>query len=282
MFLLFLAGAATLRAQSSPSSPADSSVASTAGAAADSFTSANSDSPQLPTASGFRPSSAAFTGNSPTTSQWNRLIADIFQLGMRSSHLGGGSHGADLDSLFGSAGRLSQDLGKAVNANGDNAAGQALTAVSKLGQAGRGGVSVPVSSPVGRFQFSYKDQLGARGNAMGGDIGRGTAQATYNAAGLKNDLLRFSASAVYGGSAGSGFLGSSAMSTGSFSAGSFGSNSSFGNMYGAGIGSGFSNDSSRSFGDSQFGAAHGGPGSAGGMGKHGEATGPTVSVKLSF
>ena len=231
-----------------------------------------------------------FGGNA--ASPWDRTTADAFQMGERSGRFGGGRP-ANLESLFEMGSKLSGDLGKAVGGNG-NAVGRALGAIPKLDQLERNGLKFPVGSSAGKFQFAYHDQLGANGNAMGGGIGRGSAQATYSTSGLKNDMMHFSASAMFGGSGGMGGgmgpgmgsgMGSSGLSGGAFSSGGSNGMFSVGGTNGAGIGSG-----SGSMGGFSSGGMHGGMGpDAGGMhggegghGKGGGETTPAVSLKLTF
>jgi hypothetical protein len=197
----------------------------------------------------------------------------------------GGMNGRslDLDSLFRMTDRLSQDIAKGASVDRNSAMGNVLGTIPKLDQMERNGLKLPVDSSLGKFQFSYRDVLGQGGNAMGGEIGRGSAQAAFQSKGLKDDMFHFSATAMYDGPGGGGrssFLGSE-MSGGSAGGGA-GSPFS-GGMNGAGIGSG-----SGSGGFAGGGSMHGAMGGeSGGMhagnsgSRHGEP-GPSVSLKLSF
>jgi hypothetical protein len=198
----------------------------------------------------------------------------------------------DLDSLFRMTDRLSQDIAKGAGVDRNSAMGNVLGTIPRLDHMERNGLKVPVDSSIGKFQFSYRDVLGQGGNAMGGEIGRGSAQAAFQSKGLKDDMFHFSATAMYDGPGGGGrssFLGSemSGMSGGSTEGGA-GSPFS-GGMNGAGIGSGGGAMSGGMGGGSMHGAMGGGAmgGEAGGMhagnsgSRHGEP-GPAVSLKLSF
>lgn len=187
-----------------------------------------------------------------------------------------GGRPENLESLFQMGGKLSQDLEKGFGAGNGGVVGTALGVLPKLNQMERNGLKLPVDSPLGQLQFAYRDQLGKGADAMGGGIGRGTAGATFNSTGLRNDMMHFSASAMFGGTGrgmGSGFGGGSFAGTGSGGAGGD-ANGMFaiGGMNGAGIGSG------SSFGG---GMTHGGMGGEGGHG-HGAENGPSVSLKLTF
>jgi hypothetical protein len=190
----------------------------------------------------------------------------------------------DLDSLFRMTDRLSQDIAKGAGVDRNSAMGNVLGTIPRLDHMERNGLKVPVDSSIGKFQFSYRDVLGQGGNAMGGEIGRGSAQAAFQSKGLKDDMFHFSATAMYdgpGGGARSSFLGSemNGSSTGPTSSSPFGSG-----MNGASIGSG----GGFAGGSMGGGAMHGAMGGeAGGMhsGNSGSRRGepaPAVSLKLSF
>jgi hypothetical protein len=259
----------------------------------------------------------SFGNPNSNTNAWTRLLVDAFQMGMRSSRFsggggpGGGAPGGgsfNVGSLFEMGSKVSQDLG----AGQTGAAATAMGVLPKLNQKMNSGLDLPMGSSKGKFDFSYRDQLGSGGNAMGGGIGRGSAQASYNNnLNLKHDMLHFSATAMFGGgeggSGGGPGGGSSFMSSGG-SGGSFGSTGLSGSnsgMFstansgmGAGIGSGSTNSMSSFMGGSSSGDSHGGgqggmaggPGSGGGPGGMGSpgggqkhsGTGPTLSLKLSF
>jgi hypothetical protein len=274
--------------------------------------------------SGFTQNGGSFGNQNSSTNAWTRLLVDAFQMGMRSSRFsgsggpGGGAPGGgsfNAGSLFEMGSRFSQDLG----AGKTGAVGTALGVLPKLNQKMNSGLDLPVGSSKGKFDFSYRDQLGSGSNPMGGGIGRGSAQASYNSnMNLKHDMLHFSAAAMFGGGeggsgggpgggSGGGFgggSGSSFMSSGgSGSFGSTGLSGSNSGMFstassgmGAGIGSGSTNSmssfmggnsSSDSHGGGQGGMGGGSGGGAGGMGGPGggqkrAGTGPTLSLKLSF
>jgi len=234
----------------------------------------------------------------------NHLLMDAYQLGMRANQRsagGSGNSGLDLSSLFQMGSQISSDLGQGKS----GVLGTALGVLLKLNQLSRSGFNLPLNSAAGRFQFSYKDQLGTGGNALGGGIGSGSAQASFTSRSLKNEMFHFSAAAMLGGvGGGSGFGGggqSSFMGSGSESGGSgmsFGSISGS-NGIGAGIGSssgGFMRGASATGGGGMMGGGGGmmggGPGpGAGGQGhpggggdpKHsGSGSGPSLSLKLTF
>jgi hypothetical protein len=201
----------------------------------------------------------------------------------------------DLDSLFRMTNRLSQDIAKGAGVDRNSATGNVLGAIPRLDQMERNGLKLPVDSSIGKFQFSYRDVLGQGGNAMGGEIGRGSAQAAFQSKGLRDDMFHFSATAMYEGPGGGGrssFLGSemsgSSMGTGSgspFSSGTYRAGIGSGSSFGSG---GFGTGGSMG-GGSMHGAMGGGGmgGESGGMhagnngSRHGEPA-PAVSLKLSF
>jgi hypothetical protein len=233
--------------------------------------------------SGFRHDKSSFSNNSAGSAEWNPFVNDAYQMGMRSSRFGRGGiggHPANLESLFQMSSKLSQDLDKGFGAGNSGAWGSALGVLPKLNQLERNGLKLPVDSPFGKFQFSYRDQLGQGANALGG-IGRGSAQATFNSTGLKDDMLHFSATAMYGG-AGSGMGGSSFGSGGATGAGS--GMFSAGSMNGAGIGSGGPGGFSAGSMHSSMGEANGGMRGMGGEGGHGRSAEPvpSVSLRLTF
>jgi hypothetical protein len=238
---------------------------------------------------------SSFSTDSPGSAEWNPFLNDAYRMGMRSSRFssgGLGGHPANLESLFQMSSKLSQDLDKGLGAGNSGALGSALGVLPKLNQLERNGLKLPVDSPFGKFQFSYRDQLGQGPNAMGAGIGRGSAQASFNSTGLKDDMLHFSATAMFGGP-GSGMGMGSGMGSSSFESGvgTGAGNGMFstGNMNGAGIGSGGSggfaagsmHGAMGSMGS--MGDATGGMRGMGGQGGHGHAEpGPSVSLKLTF
>jgi len=237
----------------------------------------------------------SFNETSSGSANWYNALTDAFRFGMRSSRFSGsgGGHPPNLDSLFQMGSKFSEDAGKEL---GSGKSGSPAGVLPDLSQVERNGLKLPVNSSAGKFQFSYRDRLGPGGNAMGGGIGRGSAQATFNSTGLKDDMLHFSATAMFGGAGsgmGSSFTGSGAGGSSFGSGGAFGTGGqgngmfSVGNMNGAGIGSGSGGFSAGSMhgdmgGDERDGAGgmHG-MGGEGGRG-HGAESGPSVSLKLTF
>jgi hypothetical protein len=208
---------------------------------------------------------------------WNSFSSDLYRTGMHTAMRGGrfNSGGTNLESRFEMGSKLSQDLDKGLGAGNTGALGTALGVLPKLTQWERNGLKLPVDSSLGKFQFAYRDQLGKGADAMGGGIGRGTAGATFNSTGLRDDMMRFSATAMFGG-AGGGMGSGGGGSFGATASGGAGGDAngmfSLGSMNGAGIGSG------SSFGG---GSMHGGMGGESGHG-HGAENGPSVSLKLTF
>ena len=281
-FMMALAALPYLAAAQDASADTSSNISTGSPPSTDNF----GQNPQLPeehSESGFGSRNGGTRGNA--ASPWDRTVADAYQMGIRSARFGGGTP-EDLESLFEMASKMSGDLSKDVGSN--SAMGKALSVLPKLNQIERNGLKLPVSSSHGMFQFGYHDQFGLNGNAMGGGIGRGSAQATYSTSGLKDDMLHFSASAMFGGMGagmGSG-MGGSSLSGGAFSS-SGGANGMFsmGGMNGVGLGSGSGSFSTggmhgggMGFGGPEGGGMHG----AGGHGKGGAENGPAVSLKLTF
>jgi hypothetical protein len=212
----------------------------------------------------------------------------------------GGMNGRplDLDSLFRMTDRLSQDIAKGAGVDRNSATGNVLGAIPRLDQMERNGLKLPVDSSIGKFQFSYRDVLGQDGNAMGGELGRGSAQAAFQSKGLKDDMFHFSATAMYDGPGGGGrssFMGSeisgSSMGTGGgspFSSGTYGAGIGSGSGSGSFAGGGFASGGFAGGGSMGGGSMHGAMGGesgglhAGNSGsRHGEPA-PAVSLKLSF
>lgn len=240
--------------------------------------------------SGSAPDSGSFHDNSSNPSGWTRLLLDAFQMGMRSSRFSGsgGARPVNLDSLFQMGSRVSQDLSSNSGIGESGWAGSALTMLPRLDRLEQTGVRMSENSAHGNFQFSYRDTLGRGGNAMGGEIGRGSAQATYSSPNLKNEMFHFSAAASFGGSGGAGMGAGPDGSSFSARDGAV----SFGSMNGAGIGSsssGFMSGGMNGSSHSSFGPAGsmddpggGMKGPGGGAKRSGGGSGPSVSLKLSF
>jgi hypothetical protein len=229
-------------------------------------------------------------------SAWTRLLVDAFQMGMRSRGLSGGGSGfgsMNVGSFLQMGSRFSQNLEGGQGGGISKGVGTALGVLPKIDQLTNQGLLVPMGTSNGKFQFSYKDQIGAGANGMGGEIGRGSAQASYSS-GLKNDLLHFSAAATFGGMGG-GFGSGSGGGQGATSfGGSGGSGAGIGSgsggasgMFSGGMAGGSeSHGSGMSMGGGEghgggMGGGQGGPGGAG-HGHSGGGTGPAVSLKLSF
>ena len=207
---------------------------------------------------------------------------------MRTAMRGGrfNSGGTNLESLFQMGSKLSQDVDKGLGAGNTGVVGTALGVLPKLNQWERNGLKLPMDSSLGKLQFVYRDHLGRGADAMGGGIGRGTAGATFQSTGLKNDMLRFSASTMFGGAGGgmgSGFGSGSFVGPGSGGLGGDANGMfSMGGMNGAGIGSGTSGFSAGSM-RGGMGDGAGGMRNMGGEGHgRGAENGPSVSLKLTF
>lgn len=200
---------------------------------------------------------------------------------MRQGPGGGGGQGQlNLDSLF----RIADQWTQAASRSGGTGSGlgTALNVLSRAERMRQAGLSLPFASTAGKFNFSYQDSIGHGSNAMGGEIGQGSAQASFNSRSFKNDLMHFSATASYGGMGMGGDGGS-------------GGATSF-NQAGGASGHGSGGDGENNpFSGGGNGGGHGSgsmPPPSGGMGgmnmgnggnhRSGTTAGPTVSLKLSF
>ena len=295
VFAVLLSSTAILQAQSSLPSDAQGAPAMSPGDMAPSIAGGPLNQTGTDTAaSGHGPGASA--GYAPSSAQWNRLILDFFQMGlMRFSHASGNS-----PDRLGSAGPTGSRLGQDIRQGFGQDFGKGFDSAPIGGngmpnQMRTGGLQFSSQFSMGNFQFQYRDQLGQGANAMGGEMGYGSAQASYNARSLKHDLLHFSATTTFGGMdsgfrasdmgnsyfGSSGTNGTSGFSSGSMNGAGIGSNSggfmSGSNMGGPGMNGSGMNGSGRGSMDGPQGGMRGGNG-----GQRGSGSGPTLSLKLSF
>lgn len=270
----------------------------------------------------------SFGGNSDNLGL-NGNTGSVNSFGMRGSHMGGrggmsggmNAMGSDMGDMGGGMrGRGMGQMGQggALNLNslfriadawteaasrsaGPNSAlGTTLNGISRAEHIAQGGsLSLPFASSAGRFNFGYRESIGHGPNGMGAEVGEGSAQASFNSRGFKNDLMHFSATATYGGMRGG--MGSFG---GNGSDGVISSFSEAGGATGAGIGSDSGSGSGHGSGspfsttNSGMGGGMGGRGgfmppsssgangmgmnNMGSRGRQGAASTPAVSLKLSF
>jgi len=139
-------------------------------------------------------------GDSSQTSAWNQLLSDPFQPWARFSRSPGlnGSSTPNLDAFFEMSSRFNEDFDKYLKSVKTLATSKGSKVLPTLSQWERNGVRLPLDTPLGKLQFSYREIFGPGGNALGGGVGKAIAQASFNAASFKDNMFRFSATATYG------------------------------------------------------------------------------------
>jgi len=88
-------------------------------------------------------------------------------------------------------------MGNIVDRAFANGANGAFGTLPRFDQMMRSSFTLPLASSVGTFKLSYRDMFGPSGNAMGGNIGRGSASAMFGTSNLGNGMF-LSAGTGYG------------------------------------------------------------------------------------
>jgi len=177
-------------------------------------------------------------GANANNAPWKSATLDSFQPGAAPLTLGDGmrpggpsrpttggfNRGTALNGRSGDPGSLFQLGGNPTSnlSNGTNRlAGGTPATFPSLNELMRSNLSLPLTSSFGSFHLSYRDMLGPGGNAMGGELGRGSASALFSTVN-RGSGMSFSAGTFFGNSstAGSrtGGIGGSSISGRSFGA----------------------------------------------------------------
>ncbi|MGD0894278.1 MAG: hypothetical protein ABR923_22385 [Terracidiphilus sp.] len=236
-------------------------------------------------------------GSSSGSAPWSHLLLEAFQLGMRPGNhsvLSGGSHGFNgsgsgscggvtsqsgvgpgrpgvgrnsfgLNSILGTAGNLSRDLG----AGKIGTLGTALGALPAFNQLMRGGLNLPINPSFGSLRLSYQDLFSGAGGAIGSRIGNSSPSPSF--AGPRRVVwVDFSAAAAFSRRS---MAGGSSTSAGM---------SSFGGQAGASTGGPSADSSMSGQTGGGPGGQGGGPGGPGGNNGGGKRPATSLSLHLSF